>query len=144
MGNDSAPVLLVAEDDHDDRLFLREALEEGPHAARLFFVADGEELFAYLYRKGPYADAAAYPEPDLIVLDLNMPKKDGRETLREIKADPKLSAIPVVVVTTSCESEDKDLARELMAAEFLAKPMSFEGWINVAAALAEAARPKAP
>ncbi|MBU2489898.1 MAG: response regulator [Proteobacteria bacterium] len=135
MGNPREPVILVAEDDLDDWLFLREALEESPHEARLEFVEDGEELLSYLRREGPFADPARFPDPDIILLDLNMPKKDGREALADLKGDEKLRNIPVVVFSTSQEENDVLLTYQLKAASFIAKPMTFGGWLSVIAAL---------
>ena len=93
--------ILMADDDDDDRLMARDALAEGRAASDLRFVGDGEELLHYLRREGPYADPAAAPRPGLILLDLNMPKVDGREALAAIKGDPALRSIPVVILTTS-------------------------------------------
>ena len=93
--------ILLADDDADDRMMAADALEESRLANDLKFVEDGEELMDYLHRRGKYAEPNAAPRPGLILLDLNMPKKDGREALREIKAEPELRSIPVVVLTTS-------------------------------------------
>ncbi|MFH2099430.1 MAG: response regulator [Pseudomonadota bacterium] len=135
MRNPREPVILVAEDDRDDWIFLREALEESPHEARLEFVEDGEELFSYLRREGAFVDPARFPAPDLILLDLNMPKKDGREALAGLKGDENLRHIPVVVFSTSQEESDVLLTYQLKAASFIAKPMTFGGWVSVIAAL---------
>ncbi len=81
--------ILVAEDDEDDRLLMQEALEENRLANDLHFVVDGEELMDYLLHRGKFSDPKSAPHPSLILLDLNMPRKDGREALKEIKADPK-------------------------------------------------------
>src|SRR5580700_7805338 len=89
--------VLMADDDEDDRMMTKEAFEESRLANDLRFVCDGEELLDYLKRRGKYSDPAASPRPGLILLDLNMPKKDGREALRELKADPELRPIRVVV-----------------------------------------------
>src|SRR5690242_20888530 len=91
--------ILMADDDADDRLLVKEAFEERRLANDMYFVQDGEELLDYLYRRGKYEDPRLSPRPDLILLDLNMPKKDGREALREIKSDPALRSIPVIVLT---------------------------------------------
>src|SRR3982750_3470141 len=98
--------ILMADDDADDRELTREASAESRLANDLRFVEDGEELLDYLKRRGRYADPASSPRPGLILLDLNMPRKDGREALEEIKADPELKCIPVVVLTTSKTEED--------------------------------------
>src|SRR5215510_3075528 len=98
--------ILMADDDADDREMTREAFEESRLANDLRFVEDGVELLDYLQRRGKYADPTTSPRPGLILLDLNMPRKDGREALREIKADPNLKNIRVVVLTTSKADED--------------------------------------
>src|SRR5579859_6477247 len=98
--------ILIADDDADDRLMINDALQESRLANDLRFVKDGEELMAYLQRTGVYKDLEKSPRPGIILLDLNMPKKDGREALKEIKADPKIRGIPIVVLTTSRAEED--------------------------------------
>jgi len=94
-------VILMADDDADDRLLAKDALTECRLSNELHFVENGEELLDYLLRRGNYTSLGDAPRPGLILLDLNMPKKDGREALKEIKADPELRKIPVVVLTTS-------------------------------------------
>ncbi|HYC77205.1 MAG TPA: response regulator, partial [Planctomycetota bacterium] len=102
MGRERRPALiLLADDDDDDVLLTRRAFESARLANPLVRVRDGEELLAYLRGEPPFDDRAAHPSPSLVLLDLNMPRKDGREALHEIKADPSLRAIPVVVLTTS-------------------------------------------
>jgi CheY-like chemotaxis protein len=123
--------ILMAEDDADDRLMTREAFQECRLGNPLQFVADGEELMDYLKRRGPYADAVRFPMPGLILLDLNMPRKDGREALREIKADPELREIPVVVLTTSKAEEDVANSYSDGANSFITKPVSFAALIEV-------------
>ncbi len=118
--------ILLADDDEDDRMLAREALAESRLANDLHTVADGEELMDYLYRRGPYAALADSPRPGLILLDLNMPRKDGREALREIKADRSLRRIPVVVLTTSKAEEDIYRTYDLGANSFITKPVMFE------------------
>src|SRR4051794_1239247 len=98
--------ILMADDDPDDRELTREAFVESRLANDLRFVQDGEELLDYLYRRGKYADPATSPWPSVILLDLNMPKKDGREALREIRAEPRFRGIRVVVMTTSKAEQD--------------------------------------
>ena len=98
--------ILVADDDADDRLMLRDALVENRLANDLRFVEDGEELMDYLLHRGRYSDSQKNPLPGLILLDLNMPRMDGREALKEIKSHPELRSIPVVVLTTSKAEED--------------------------------------
>lgn len=123
--------ILMAEDDADDRLLAREAMEETRLANDFRFVSNGEELLRYLRREAPYTDPASAPRPGLILLDLNMPCMDGREALEEIKRDPGLRRIPVVVMTTSKAEEDICRSYDIGAASFIAKPVSFEGLVEV-------------
>ena len=123
--------ILMADDDADDRDFARTAMEESRLANDLRFVEDGEELLDYLYRRGRYSDPKESPRPGLILLDLNMPRKDGREALREIKSDPALRHIPVVVLTTSKTEEDILRSYDLGANCFVTKPVTFEGLVDV-------------
>jgi CheY-like chemotaxis protein len=129
--------ILVADDDPDDRMLMKEALEENRLANDLHFVEDGEELMAYLRHQGKYADPTRSPRPGLIVLDLNMPKKDGRESLREINADPSLRRIPTVVLTTSKSEEDICRSYDLGANSYIAKPVSFEALVDVTKTLGQ-------
>jgi len=126
-----AVTILMADDDADDRDFARTAMEESRLANELRFVEDGEELLDYLHRRGRYADPKDSPRPGLILLDLNMPRKDGREALREIKGDPALRHIPVVVLTTSKTEEDILRSYDLGANCFITKPVTFEGLVDV-------------
>ena len=123
--------LLMAEDDEEDRLLTKDALAQSRVANNVRFVEDGEELMDYLYQRGKYADSNRAPRPGLILLDLNMPRKDGREALREIKADPDLRAIPVIVLTTSKAEEDIVRSYDLGASGFISKPVTFEGLVDV-------------
>ncbi len=123
--------ILVAEDDEDDRLLMEEALEENRLANDLHFVGDGEELMDYLQHRGQYSDTIQAPRPSLILLDLNMPRKDGREALREIKADPELRQIPIVVLTTSKAEEDILRTYDLGVSSFIAKPVTFESMVEI-------------
>jgi CheY-like chemotaxis protein len=123
--------ILMADDDADDRDFTRSAMQESRLANDLRCVEDGEELLDYLYRRGRYADPKDSPRPGLILLDLNMPRLDGREALREIKADPKLRNIPIVVLTTSKTEEDILRSYNLGANCFITKPVTFEGLVDV-------------
>lgn len=125
----------MADDDPDDRLMAREAFLECHLHNPLQFVADGEELMDYLHRRGRFDDDAAYPMPGLILLDLNMPRKDGREALREIKSDPRLREIPVVVLTTSRAEEDIARSYRDGVNSFITKPVSFTALIEVVATL---------
>lgn len=127
--------ILMADDDEDDQLLAREALAENRLANLIHFVTDGEQLLAYLRNQTPYEDRAAYPRPGLILLDLNMPRMDGREALREIKADPELRTIPIVVLTTSKAEEDIIRTYDLGANSYITKPVSFEGLIEVMGSL---------
>lgn len=127
--------IMVADDDPDDRMFMRDALEESRLANDLEFVTDGEELMDYLYRRGNYSNLTSDSRPGLILLDLNMPRKDGREALKEIKADPELRQIPVVVLTTSKAEEDIFRTYDLGVSSFITKPVSFEGLVEVMQAL---------
>lgn len=127
----------MADDDEDDRLMTKEAFEEARLANELRFVEDGEELLDYLYRRGTYSNPKDSPRPGLILLDLNMPKKDGREALSEIKADPELKQIPIVVLTTSKAEEDIYRSYDLGVNSFITKPVSFEGMVFVISTLAQ-------
>jgi CheY-like chemotaxis protein len=128
--------ILMADDDADDRLMAQEALEEARLANELRFVTDGEELLDYLHRRGPYAAVGAAPQPGLILLDLNMPKKDGRQALKELKADPALRHIPVVVLTTSKAEEDILRTYDLGVNSFITKPVMFESLVDIMQTLA--------
>jgi CheY-like chemotaxis protein len=130
-GNGRPIVILLADDDEEDRMLAAHALQESRVANELRYVEDGEELLDYLYHRGRFAEPGASPAPGLILLDLNMPKKDGREALREIKADPDLRRIPVVVLTTSKAEEDIYRTYDLGANSFITKPVSFEGLVAV-------------
>lgn len=122
--------ILLADDDEEDRLMTKDALMEGRLANDVRFVADGEEATDYLFRRGAYADPGDAPRPGLILLDLNMPKKDGREVLAEIKSDPKLRQIPVVVLTTSKAEEDIVRSYALGVNSFITKPVTFDGLVE--------------
>lgn len=124
-------VILLADDDEEDRMLTSDALVESRVVNDLRFVEDGEELLDYLYQRGRYTDPASAPSPGLILLDLNMPKKDGREALREIKADPHLRRIPVIVLTTSKAEEDIFRTYDLGANSFITKPVHFNALVEV-------------
>ncbi len=118
--------ILMADDDPDDRQMTKEAFEEARLANDLRFVEDGEELMDYLHRRGRYSDPADAPRPDLILLDLNMPRKDGRETLAAIKADDTLKAIPVVILTTSGAEPDIVSSYQHRANAYVTKPFGLD------------------
>lgn len=121
--------ILLAEDDLDDRLLVQEAFHESRLGNRLVFVENGEDLMDYLHQRGRYS--ASTPRPGLILLDLNLPRKDGREALAEIKTDPHLRRIPVVVLTISRAEEDILSSYDIGAAGFITKPVTFEGLVEV-------------
>ena len=123
--------ILMADDDEDDRLMAEEALKEAKLLNPVKFVKDGEELLDYLYQRGEYSNGKSAPRPGLILLDLNMPRKDGREALREIKADPELKQIPIVVLTTSVAEEDIYRTYDLGVNSYITKPVAFEGLVDV-------------
>ena len=128
MKKKEAIVILMADDDPDDRAMTQEALRESRVANELRFVEDGERLMSYLHRREGYEDA---PRPGLILLDLNMPRKDGREALAEIKADPGLRRIPVVILTTSRAEEDMLRGYDLGAASYISKPVTFDRLVEL-------------
>ena len=135
MNKSSPVVILIAEDDPDDRLLVRDALEASRLANPINFVDNGEELMDYLNQKGVYEKNRAGPRPGLILLDLNMPRKDGRQALEEIKADPELRCIPTVVLTTSEAEEDILSFSSLGVSGFITKPVSFVGMVEVMRAI---------
>jgi CheY-like chemotaxis protein len=119
--------ILLAEDDPDDRLLTRRALEKSRLANSIEAVKDGEELMAYLRHEEPYDAPGDAPRPGLILLDLNMPRMDGREALRKIKSDPDLRRIPVIVLTTSEAEQDILQSYDLGVNAFVTKPVTFDG-----------------
>ncbi len=128
--------LLVADDDADDRLLIKDAIEENGIANPVAFVEDGEELMDYLQRRGRFADLKKVPLPGLILLDLNMPKKDGLTALKEIKSNPALRRIPIVVLTTSKASEDIVRTYGFGVSSFITKPLTFEALSDMVQSLA--------
>ena len=124
-------LILMADDDPDDRMLARDALEECHVTNEMLFVEDGEDLMDYLRRRNKYADVRVSPRPGLILLDLNMPRKNGREALQEIKNDPDLCRIPVVILTTSQSEEDVIRSYQLGANSYITKPVTFDGLVNV-------------
>ena len=127
--------ILYADDDPEDRMLVQDAWEESRLGNDLHFVEDGEELMDYLYRRDKFAKLAGQPLPGLILLDLNMPRKDGREALKEIKSDASLRPIPVVVLTTSKAEEDILRAYDLGVSSFIVKPVTFPSLVDVTLAL---------
>ncbi len=128
-------VILMADDDADDRMLAKDALEESRVLNDLRFVEDGEELMDYLLHRGKYTNFEDAPKPGLILLDLNMPKKDGREALKEIKAQPELRRIPIVVMTTSKAEEDIYRSYDFGASSFITKPVTFDRLVELMKAL---------
>jgi CheY-like chemotaxis protein len=123
--------ILICDDDEDDRMLTRQALEEAHVSNALRFVEDGEQLLDYLYQRGKYAgETGAAPRPGLILLDLNMPKLDGREALQRIKADPTLVDIPIVILTTSGLDADVIRSYRLGVNSFITKPVTFSGLVE--------------
>lgn len=135
--NGNPIIILMADDDADDRMLARDALEESRVLNELRFVEDGEELMEYLTRNGKYANPEDSPRPGLILLDLNMPKKDGREALKEIKSDPNLRRIPVVIMTTSQAEEDIFRSYDFGASSFITKPVTFDRLVELMRTLGE-------
>jgi len=123
--------ILMADDDSDDRRLTEEAFEEARLINDLRFVENGEQLLDYLRRQGPYAPPAEAPRPGLILLDLNMPRKDGRTVLKELKSDPNLRQIPVVILTTSRADEDVYKSYDLGVNSYIVKPVTFEALVDI-------------
>ena len=132
MRDENTPItILLADDDEEDSMLACAALAESRLSNAIYCVTDGEELMDYLHRCGKYTPPAPAPRPGLILLDLNMPKKDGREALREIKADPELRQIPIVVLTTSKAEEDILRSYDSGASSFISKPVTFDGLVEL-------------
>lgn len=123
--------ILMADDDEDDRRAVAKAWKTSRAANPIEFVNDGEELMDYLYQRGEFSGLATRARPGLILLDLNMPKKDGREALKEIKADPELRQIPIIVLTTSKAEEDIYRTYDLGANSFITKPVTFSSLVDL-------------
>ena len=123
-------VILLVEDDPEDQELSRRALQRSKLHNDLFVVNDGEEALDYLYRRGKYEDPKSSPRPDLILLDLNMPKLDGRAVLERIKSDPKLKSIAVVVLTTSSQEEDILRSYNLGVNSYISKPVRMDGFLK--------------
>lgn len=123
--------ILVAEDDEDDKLLILKAFERTLPKEKVTCVEDGDALLNYLRRLAPYDDLLKYPRPDIILLDLNMPKKDGKEALAEIKSCEELKSIPVIIFTTSNNINDIQTTYKLGSSSYITKPGSFEELIKV-------------
>jgi CheY-like chemotaxis protein len=130
-------VVLMADDDEDDRLLTKNAWSKSKLRNKLFFVSDGVELLDYLHRRGAWSAPGAAPTPGLILLDLNMPRMDGREALQQIRADEKTRHIPIVVMTTSAAEEDVLKTYHLGVNSFITKPVTFDGLVHVVGAMSE-------
>jgi CheY-like chemotaxis protein len=124
-------IILYADDDPEDRMLAKDAWDESRLANELHFVEDGEDLMDYLHRRGRHEDKRGTALPGMILLDLNMPRKDGREALAEIKADPRLRMIPIVILTTSKAEQDILSAYDLGVSSFIVKPVSFQGLVDI-------------
>lgn len=131
MNSKNPIIILMADDDEDDILLTQKALKQGKLLNALYCVRDGEELLDFLFHRGAYSDPATAPRPGVILLDLNMPRKDGREALKEIKEHPDIKDIPVVVFTTSQAEEDVYRTYKLGVNSFITKPVTFERLIEV-------------
>ena len=132
MPNRGTPItILMADDDEEDCALTKEAMTDARLANEMRFVSDGEELMDYLHKRGKYGNGNDAPRPGVILLDLNMPKKDGREALAEIKSDPDLRRIPVCVLTTSSDEEDIFRTYDLGVNSFMTKPVTFAGLVEV-------------
>ena len=127
--------ILIADDDADDRMLIEDAFRESRLSNPLAFVENGEELLHYLRGEGKFVDRSPDKLPRLILLDLNMPKMDGRTALKHLKADPELRRIPVVVLTTSKAEEDILRTYDLGVSSFITKPVTFQGLVDVVRAL---------
>ena len=137
MSNAQRIRILLAEDDPDDRLLTRRAIQKSRIANTISTVEDGEELMDYLRREGAYEDPDDAPRPGLILLDLNMPRMDGREALKKIKSDPELRRIPVIVLTTSEAEQDILQSYDLGVNAFVTKPVTFDGLADAIQALGD-------
>ncbi len=123
--------ILIADDDEEDRMLIHQALLKNQVANPMHFVENGEEVLDYLYNRNQFSDNRDCPKPGLILLDLNMPKMDGREAIIEIKKEPALRSIPIVVLTTSGAEEDILRSYNLGVSSFITKPITFQGFIEV-------------
>ncbi|WPR76636.1 response regulator [Algoriphagus sp. NG3] len=124
--------ILVAEDDEDDKLLILKAFERTLPKEKVTCVEDGEALLKYLRHTAPYDDMAKFPKPDIILLDLNMPRKDGRTALAEIKSCDELKSIPVIIFTTSNSADDIKVTYKMGSSSYITKPGSFEELVRIA------------
>ncbi|MBF7073421.1 response regulator [Glaciecola sp. MH2013] len=124
-------LILMADDDEDDRMLAKDAMEAAGASYSCHTVADGQELLDYLRCEGQYRDKAPTDLPSVILLDLNMPILDGRQTLKQLKADTRLSSIPVVILSTSAESDDINEGYCLGASSYMVKPTEFSTMVNM-------------
>ena len=127
----------MADDDADDCLLVQEALRESKQPHELRIVRDGQQLLDYLRRRGDYRQSPSVPRPDLILLDLKMPRKDGREALSELKADPRLRSIPIVVLTTSTARDDIGFCYRMGVNSYITKPATFRGLVDLLSTLSK-------
>jgi two-component system response regulator len=127
--------VLLAEDDADDQALIKRAFERSRFVNDVRIVENGEELMDYLQHRGAYTDPAEAPWPGLILLDLNMPLKSGREALREIKQNPRLRAIPIIILTTSASESDVQESYSTGANAYITKPVTFDGLTHAVQAL---------
>ncbi len=129
--NDSRPaIILLVEDNVADQRLTERALEENKIRNKLFIVEDGQEAMEYLRNEGKYADLESNPRPDLLLLDIKMPRMDGKQVLREIKNDPELKQIPVVILTTSDHEQDVIDSYNLGVNAYITKPVDYEQFVN--------------
>ena len=131
MNNPQVISILVAEDDEEDRMLLMDAMQEGRLRNSMTFVHDGEQLLDYLAGRGVYEDRKTYPMPGLILLDLNLPRIDGREALKVIKEHIQWRRIPVIILTTSQAEQDILRSYDLGVNSFITKPVTFDGLVEV-------------
>jgi two-component system, response regulator len=131
MSNYKSVTILMADDDPDDRMLTEDALKEARLANDIRFVENGEELLQYLRHQGKFVDASVAPRPGIILLDLNMPKMDGREALKILKTDPNLRRIPVIIMTTSKADQDILKSYDLGANSYVTKPVTFDELVEV-------------
>ncbi len=132
-----APLKILIAEDEEAHLFLtEEALKINKLPYELYAVTNGEELMDYLHHRGIYANQKTYPSPDLLLLDINMPRKNGFEALKEIRADTDFANIPVVILSTSNRPEDRTKAKDLNVDIFIVKPVTFDVWVEAINAIA--------